>query len=240
MELMATLHQSVIDGNAAGVRDQMKQTLAQGVAPEKVLNDGLISAMSEVGSLFSCGEYYVPEMLIAARAMKAGLELLRPALVSADVPAIGKVVLGTVKGDLHDIGKNLVSMMLEGAGFEVIDLGVDVPPEKFIQAIQDHHPNAVGLSALLTTTMPAMKTTIDAIKSAGLREQVKGDGRRRAVDRQIRASNRGRSVRVRRVIRRARGTRNDRVMEERMSGAVQSLEQKILAHQTFWRGEVLA
>lgn len=173
MELMATLYQSVIDGNAAGVRDQMKQALAQGVAPEKILNDGLISAMSEVGRLFSCGEYYVPEMLIAARAMKAGLELLRPALVSANVQAVGTVVLGTVEGDLHDIGKNLVCMMLEGAGFEVIDLGVDVPPEKFIQAIQDHHPNAVGMSALLTTTMPAMKTTIDAIKNAGLREQVK-------------------------------------------------------------------
>ncbi|NTU64024.1 MAG: cobalamin-binding protein [Chloroflexi bacterium] len=131
------------------------------------------SAMQEVGRLFEEGEYFVPEMLISARAMQTGLALLKPHLVQANVQSAGKVIIGTVKGDLHDIGKNLVAMMLEGAAFEIIDLGVDVSPDKFVEAVKTHQPAIVGLSALLTTTMPNMKTTIEALKTAGLRDQVK-------------------------------------------------------------------
>jgi 5-methyltetrahydrofolate--homocysteine methyltransferase len=129
--------------------------------------------MAEVGRLFESGEYFMPEMLIAARAMKSGLTLLRPHLIAANVQAIGKVIIGTVQGDVHDIGKNLVGMMLEGAGFEVIDLGVDVPPEKYIQAVREHHPDLLACSALLTTTMLRMKDLILALDEAGLRGQVK-------------------------------------------------------------------
>jgi 5-methyltetrahydrofolate--homocysteine methyltransferase len=129
--------------------------------------------MGEVGRLFEAGEFFVPEMLIAARAMKAGLELLRPRLAEANVQAVAKVILGTVRGDLHDIGKNLVAMMLEGAGFEVIDLGVDVTPDKFVAAVRDQKPQFLGMSALLTTTMTSMRATIEALKEAGIRDQVK-------------------------------------------------------------------
>jgi 5-methyltetrahydrofolate--homocysteine methyltransferase len=133
----------------------------------------MMTAMAKVGELFEEGEYFVPEMLIAARAMQAGLKLLKPLLVEADVKPSGQVAIGTVKGDLHDIGKNLVAMMMEGAGFEINDLGTDVPPEKFVETIQSGNVDIVAMSALLTTTMPNMESTIQAIEAAGLRDQVK-------------------------------------------------------------------
>jgi 5-methyltetrahydrofolate--homocysteine methyltransferase len=173
MSILNTIQQSVIDGGAPQTKSLVQQALDQGVAPASILHNALIPAMSEVGKRFESGEYFVPEMLIAARAMKEGLAILKPKLLEAKVQPLGKFVVGTVKGDLHDIGKNLVAMMVEGAGFEVIDLGTDVTPDKFVAAVQEHRPNIVGMSALLTTTMPAMKTTIDALKSAGVREQVK-------------------------------------------------------------------
>lgn len=173
MTTLEQIKQNVIDGNAAGTLAMVQQAISENVPAEQILNEGLIAAMQEVGRQFECGEFYVPEMLIAARAMKGALEILRPALVAANVKAIGKIVIGTVQGDLHDIGKNLVAMMLEGAGFEVIDLGVDVSPEKFVNAVKIHQPNVVGCSALLTTTMPKMKATIDALNAAGLRSSVK-------------------------------------------------------------------
>ena len=172
-DTMKIIYDGVINGEQDVVTNGVKAALAAGADPATVLNQGMISAMSEVGRLFEAGEYYVPEMLIAARAMKSGLELLRPALTAANVKAIGKFVVGTVQGDLHDIGKNLVGMMLEGAGFEVIDLGVDVTPAKFVEAIKAHKPQFVGMSALLTTTMPNMKATVDALNAAGLRSDVR-------------------------------------------------------------------
>ena len=162
MDVVTQIRTNVIEGNAPATLELVKQALTNGIPAEQILNEGLIAAMAHVGKLFEEGEYYVPEMLIAARAMKGGLELLRPALAAAKVQAIGKIVIGTVQGDLHDIGKNLVAMMMEGAGFEVIDLGVDVTPEKFVEAINAHQPQLVGCSALLTTTMPKMKATINA------------------------------------------------------------------------------
>jgi 5-methyltetrahydrofolate--homocysteine methyltransferase len=151
----------------------VQEAIAENIPAEHILKEGLISAMAEVGRLFESGEYFMPEMLIAARAMKSGLTLLRPHLIAANVHAVGKVVIGTAQGDIHDIGKNLVGMMLEGAGFEVIDLGVDVPSEKYVQAVRDHHPDLVACSALLTTTMLRMKEMITALDEAGLRGQVK-------------------------------------------------------------------
>lgn len=173
MDVVTQIRTNVIEGNAPETLELVKQALTNGIPAEQILNEGLIAAMAHVGKLFEEGEYYVPEMLIAARAMKGGLELLRPALAAAKVQAIGKIVIGTVQGDLHDIGKNLVAMMMEGAGFEVIDLGVDVTPEKFVEAIHAHQPQLVGCSALLTTTMPKMKATINAIERAGIRSRVK-------------------------------------------------------------------
>lgn len=166
------IYQNVIDGQASAVGDGVKAALAEGTAADLILNNALIAAMDEVGRRFEEGEYFVPEMLIAARAMQSGLQLLKPHLAATDVKSAGKVAIGTVKGDLHDIGKNLVAMMLEGAGFEVVDLGVDVTPEKFIQAAQNG-AQVIGMSALLTTTMSNMQKTIDALKAAGIREQVK-------------------------------------------------------------------
>ena len=172
-DLLKVIYDGVINGEQKTVTEGVQAALNAKVDPSTILNQGMIAAMSEVGRLFECGEYYVPEMLIAARAMKAGLALLRPALTAANVQAIGKVVIGTVQGDLHDIGKNLVAMMLEGAGFEVVDLGVDVSPQKFVAAVKTHQPNFVGLSALLTTTMPMMKMTMDALAEANVRRAVK-------------------------------------------------------------------
>lgn len=173
MDVVTQIRTNVIEGDAPATLELVKQALTNGIPAEQILNEALIAAMAHVGKLFEEGEYYVPEMLIAARAMKGGLELLRPALAAAKVQAIGKIVIGTVQGDLHDIGKNLVAMMMEGAGFEVIDLGVDVTPEKFVEAINAHQPQLVGCSALLTTTMPKMKATINAIERAGIRSRVK-------------------------------------------------------------------
>jgi 5-methyltetrahydrofolate--homocysteine methyltransferase len=172
MGILSDLRQSVIDGDMNRTQALVAKAIAENIPAEQILKEGLISAMAEVGRMFEAGEFFVPEMLIAARAMKSGLTLLRPHLIAANVQAVGKVIIGTVQGDLHDIGKNLVGMMLEGAGFEVIDLGVDVPPEKYVQAVREHHPDLVACSALLTTTMLRMKDIILSLGEAGLRGQV--------------------------------------------------------------------
>lgn len=174
MEAVLTeIRQNVINGKRDIVQEKVKSAIEQKVAPDKILNEALISAMSEVGDRFEKGEFYVPEMLIAARAMQAGLAILKPRLMEEGIPTAGKVIIGTVKGDLHDIGKNLVSMMLEGAGFEIVDLGTDVPPQKFAEAIREHKPEVVGMSALLTTTMQGMRSTIQAMEDMGVRKNVK-------------------------------------------------------------------
>ena len=151
----------------------VKEALRKGMSPSEVLQGGLIIGMDQVGKDFKAGDLFVPEVLIAARAMHAGMNVLRPLLIESKVPSAGKFLIGTVKGDLHDIGKNLVRMMLEGAGFEAIDLGTDVAPDKFVAAIREHRPQLVGMSALLTTTMVNMKATIEALQEAGLRDSVK-------------------------------------------------------------------
>ena len=156
-EFVRLIYEGVIKGDAAGVKQDVQAAVDAQVDAEYILKQGLIPAVQKVGDLFEKGEYYVPEMLISARAMQSGLELLKPLLASADVQSTGKVVLGTVQGDLHDIGKNLVGMMLEGAGFELVDLGTDVSPEKFTDAVQENQPDIIAMSALLTTTMPSMK-----------------------------------------------------------------------------------
>jgi 5-methyltetrahydrofolate--homocysteine methyltransferase len=171
--ILKVIFEGVMEGDMALTQEKVQEAIDAGIAPDSILQEGLITAMAEVGRLFEEGEYFVPEMLIAARAMKAGLALLRPLLIAADVKPEGKVAFGTVKGDLHDIGKNLVCMMLEGAGFEIVDLGVDVGPDKFIDAIVNQGVDIVGMSALLTTTMPNIKGTVDAIKEAGVRDKVK-------------------------------------------------------------------
>ena len=170
--MLDAIYQSVIDGNAPEVIVGVQKALDAETDPGDILNQAMIAAMAEVGRRFEAQEFYVPEMLIAARAMKEGLAILKPYLLEADIQPLGKVVLATVKGDLHDIGKNLVGMMLEGAGFEVIDLGVDISENQFVEAVREHQPAFVGMSALLTTTMPRMRTTIEAIHEAGLRDQV--------------------------------------------------------------------
>lgn len=170
---LSSIYDAVIAGEKATVTAKVKQALADGRAPADILNQALIAPMKEVGDRFERGDLYVPEMLISARAMQSGMALLKPFLMEAGEKAAGKVVLGTVKGDLHDIGKNLVGMMLEGAGFEVIDLGTDVGPEKFAEAVRQHQPEVVGMSALLTTTMKSMVSTIEALEDMGVRERVK-------------------------------------------------------------------
>ncbi|MBU0496090.1 MAG: corrinoid protein [Chloroflexi bacterium] len=161
------------NGEDETVPELVKEALAQGISPAEILADGLIAGMDRVGRDFKVGNLFVPEVLIAARAMHAGMNVLRPLLAEADVPSAGKYLIGTVKGDLHDIGKNLVKMMLEGAGFETVDLGVDVAPADFVDAVRTHQPQLLGMSALLTTTMPAMTETIKALEAAGLRDKVK-------------------------------------------------------------------
>ena len=168
-----SIYKGILDGNQHLVARQVTEALKVGLPPDQILKDGLVAAMGEVGRLFENGEYYVPEMLIAARAMQAGLKLLKPGLADTGVKAVGRVIIGTVAGDLHDIGKNLVGMMLEGAGFEVIDLGTDVKPEAYVKAVSEHKPDIVAMSALLTTTMPNMIHIIRALEGAGLRKQVK-------------------------------------------------------------------
>jgi 5-methyltetrahydrofolate--homocysteine methyltransferase len=171
--ILKEIYDGVMSGNAAEVPVKVNAALAAGIPPATILNEGMIAAMNTVGKLFEEGEFFVPEMLISARAMQAGLAVLKPKLALADVKATGRVVAGTVKGDLHDIGKNLVCMLLEGAGFEVIDLGTDVAPEKFIEVIKEGKADLVALSALLTTTMPNMRATIEGLKAAGLRDKAK-------------------------------------------------------------------
>ena len=173
MEQLNTIYNAVLNGDANATQSGVIAALEAGIAADTILRKGLIAAMAEVGRLFEIQEYFVPEMLISARAMQSGLTILKPKLVESGTNPAGKIIIGTVKGDLHDIGKNLVAMMMEGAGFEVIDLGTDVTPDKFVEAIQEFQPSLVGMSALLTTTMPSMATTIKAIESAGLRNQVK-------------------------------------------------------------------
>ena len=168
---------SIADAVKAGRRKNVvalvNEALAEGVSAEQILNQGLVVGMNELGEMFKNNEVYVPEVLIAARAMKSGTEILKPLLAEDNVQSLGTVAIGTVQGDLHDIGKNLVGMMLEGAGFTVLDLGVDVSPEKFLAAVKENGAQIIGMSALLTTTMPNMKATIDALKDAGVRENVK-------------------------------------------------------------------
>jgi 5-methyltetrahydrofolate--homocysteine methyltransferase len=167
------LYEAVVSGNAKATQAITQQALADGVDPLKLVNDYMVPAMDEVGRRFEANEYFVPELLISARAMKASLELIRPILTARGDKPVGRVAIGTVKGDLHDIGKNLVASLLEGGGFEVIDLGVNVTPEKFIETVNAKQANIIAMSALLTTTMPSMKTTIDALKQAGVRNKVK-------------------------------------------------------------------
>lgn len=160
-------------GSAKKVKELTEQALAEGVAPGDIISRGLIPAMNEVGVKFKNNEIYVPEVLVSARAMHTALGILKPRLAESKVQSKGKVVMGTVKGDLHDIGKNLVCMMFEGAGFEVVDIGIDAGPEKFVAAVNEHKPQIIGMSALLTTTMTQMKETIDALTAAGVRDKVK-------------------------------------------------------------------
>jgi len=158
---------AVLDYEDATTERLVREELEHGTDLQVILNDALIAAMDEVGDMFSQGTLFVPEMLMAAKAMKAGLEVLRPLLSETDAKPVGTVVLGTVHRDLHDIGKNLVGMMLEGAGFTVVNLGVDVPPEKFLEAVNEHHPDVIGMSALLTTTMPNMGKTVQLLRKEG-------------------------------------------------------------------------
>jgi 5-methyltetrahydrofolate--homocysteine methyltransferase len=167
---LEALAQAIINGKAPDAKALTEAALAEGVGPGAVLNSGLVAGMNVVGTKFKNNEFYVPEVLIAARAMKMAMEVLRPQLAASGVEPKGKVAIGTVRGDLHDIGKNLVAMMLEGAGFEIMDLGVDVKPEQFVEAVKSG-ADVVALSALLTTTMPAMKETIEALKAGGVREK---------------------------------------------------------------------
>ena len=167
------LHDAVLNGDAKTAKAVTEQALAEKVDPLKLVQEYMVPAMAEVGRRFECNEYFVPELLLAARAMKGSLELIRPLLVASGAQPVGRVAIGTVKGDLHDIGKNLVAAMLEGGGYEVIDLGVNVTPEQFVAAVKEKNANIIAMSALLTTTMPSMRTTVDALKTAGVRNKVK-------------------------------------------------------------------
>lgn len=173
MRDLKPLQEALIAGQAGTVRTLTEQALAEGADPLTLVNEFLIPAMDEVGRRFECNDYFVPELLLSARAMKMALELIRPLLAARGTQPVGRVAIGTVRGDLHDIGKNLVAAMLEGGGFEVIDLGVNVSPEKFIETIHEKNATIIAMSALLTTTMPAMRMTIDALKHAGVRDKVK-------------------------------------------------------------------
>lgn len=173
MQDFKALYDAILSGDAKQAREVTEKALSDGVEPLKLVHEYMVPAMDEVGRRFECNEYFVPELLISARAMKSALELIRPILVARGAEPVGRVVIGTVKGDLHDIGKNLVAAMLEGGGFEVVDLGVNVSPEQFVAAVKGSQANIVAMSALLTTTMPSMKTTIEALRQAGVRERVK-------------------------------------------------------------------
>jgi 5-methyltetrahydrofolate--homocysteine methyltransferase len=171
--LLEEISTCILEGDNNSIKLTVQAALDAGIEPAIILNQGMVAAMARVGQLFEEGEYFVPEMLIAARAMKTGLVILKPHLVKANVRSAGKVVIGTVKGDLHDIGKNLVAMMLEGAAFEIVDLGTDVTPEQFVEGVRESGAPLLAMSALLTTTMPSMWTTIQTLEEAGLRSKVK-------------------------------------------------------------------
>ena len=171
--MLEQLSTAILEGRAEKTPDMVHQALDEGLAPKTILDQGMVLGMNEVGVRFKRGDMYVPEVLMSADAMHAGLEVLRPELTATGASLSGKIVMGTVEGDLHDIGKNLVAMMCEGAGFEVINLGFNVKPERFVNAIKEHQPQIVGMSALLTTTMRSMGHTVRAIEEAGLRDQVK-------------------------------------------------------------------
>ncbi|MFH1228085.1 MAG: corrinoid protein [Planctomycetota bacterium] len=173
MVKMQEIAENLISGKAPKVKELVQQALNEGTPSGQILKEGLIAGMNVVGTKFKANEFYIPEVLIAARAMKTAMEILKPLLSKTGVKPVARFAIGTVKGDLHDIGKNLVAMMMEGAGFEVVDIGIDVSPDKFISIIKEKQPQILGMSALLTTTMPAIKTTIDALKSAGLKNNVK-------------------------------------------------------------------
>ena len=171
--LIAVLRQAVIDGQAAAAAAATERALAAGLPPRTLVDEALIPAMDEAGRRFECGEFFVPELLVAARALKASQALITPLLAGSPAASAGRVAIGTVKGDMHDIGKNLVVALLQGGGFEVIDLGADVPPERFVAAVADDRADIIGLSALLTTTMLQMKSTVQALERAGVRGAVK-------------------------------------------------------------------
>jgi 5-methyltetrahydrofolate--homocysteine methyltransferase len=172
-DILEKIASKLYEGEDGEVAELVQEALDQGMGPGEVLSDGLIAGMDEVGKDFKAGDLFVPEVLIAARAMHAGMAVLRPLLSESDVPSAGKYVIGTVEGDLHDIGKNLVRMMLEGAGFETVDLGTDVKADDFVEAVREHQPVLLGMSALLTTTMVNMRGTIEALTEAGLRDSLK-------------------------------------------------------------------
>lgn len=167
------MSEMVIAGDFAGVKALTQKMIDDQVDPISIINDGLMPGMNVVGVRFKAGDMFVPEVMMSAKAMAAGIELVKPLIAESNMPTAGKVLVGTVKGDLHDIGKKLVNMMLESAGFQIIDLGVDIAPAKFVEAVKEHKPDVIGMSALLTTTMLSMKDTIDALKEEGLRDRVK-------------------------------------------------------------------
>ncbi|KPK05816.1 MAG: 5-methyltetrahydrofolate--homocysteine methyltransferase [Anaerolineae bacterium SG8_19] len=171
-ELLELMHEDLYDGYADEVVEEVEEVLARGMAPYEVLTKGLVAGMDVVGEDFRDGILFVPEVLMAAKAMKAGMAILRPLLAETGAPKVGTVVIGTVKGDIHDIGKNLVGMMLEGAGFEVFDIGINNSAEEYLAAIQEHQPDILGMSALLTTTMPYMRVVIDTLKEEGIRNDL--------------------------------------------------------------------
>jgi len=172
-DLLDALYEHVLHGEAEPAVEGVGEGLQLGVRPTVLLFEALIPALEEVGRRFETGEYFLPEMLIAARAMRASMEVLRPHMSATDAPSLGTVVMGTVAGDIHDIGKDMVDIMLEGAGFTIVDLGVNVPATRFVEAIREHRPAVVGMSAFLTTTMPQVGRTIEAIREAGLRDEVR-------------------------------------------------------------------
>jgi 5-methyltetrahydrofolate--homocysteine methyltransferase len=171
--ILEQMQKDLYEGNFDEVESATKAALKSGMTAQEILNDGLVAGMNIVGRDFKSGDLFIPEVLMCAKAMHAGLEVLRPLLAESGAASQGKVVLGTVAGDLHDIGKNLVSMMLQGAGFEIVDLGTDVKPDQFVDAVRSEGADLIGMSAMLTTTMPSMKTTITALEEAGLRDKVK-------------------------------------------------------------------
>jgi 5-methyltetrahydrofolate--homocysteine methyltransferase len=172
-DVLQEISKGILDGDVQLTASKVEEALRQGIDAETILNQAMVASMAEVGKLFEAGEFFVPEMMVSARAMQNGMNILRPHLVKAKVKSAGKVAAGTVQGDLHDIGKNLVCLMLEGAGFEIIDLGVNVSPQQFVEAVQTGEADLVAMSALLTTTMTSMQSTIAALKEADLRDKVK-------------------------------------------------------------------